>query len=90
MTIRPVSKCQSNFNEIAELCRNEREPVYITKNGYEDLVLIRAQDYSRSIARLELYDKLTVAQRQIDAGVATIEHDKLFQELRERLNAREQ
>lgn len=88
MTIRPVSKCQSNFNEIAELCRSEREPVFITRNGYEDLVLIRAQDYTRGMARLELYDKLAAAQRQIDAGEPVVTHDELFRELRERLIAR--
>ena len=88
MTIRPISKCQSNFNEVAELCRSEREPVFITKNGYEDLVLIRAQDYERGIARLELYDKLAAAQRQIDTGMPVVAHNELFQELRERLNAR--
>ena len=88
MTIRPVSKCQSNFNEIAELCRREREPVFITRNGYEDLVLVRAQDYARGIARLELYDKLAAAQRQIDTGIPVVTHEELFRELRERLNAR--
>ena len=88
MTIRPVSKCQSNFNEVAELCRSEHEPVFITRNGYEDLVLLRAQDYSRSVARLELYDKLAAAQRQIDAGMPVVAHDELFRELRERLIAR--
>ena len=88
MTIRPVSKCQSNFNEVAELCRSEREPVFITRNGYEDLVLIRAQDYKRGIARLELYDKLAAAQRQIDAGEPLVAHDELFRELRGRLSAR--
>ena len=86
MTIRPVSKCQSNFNEVAELCRSERAPVFITRNGYEDLVLLRAQDYARLIARLELYDKLAAAQRQIDAEVPVITHDDLFSELRERLH----
>jgi len=88
MTIRPVSKCQSNFNEVAELCRRECEPVFITRNGYEDLVLVRAQDYARGIARLELYDKLAAAQRQIDEGIPVVAHEELFQELRERLNAR--
>ena len=87
MNIRPVSKCQRNFNEVAELCRQEREPVFITRNGYEDLVLVRAQDYARSIARLELYDKLAAAQHQIDIGMPIIGHDDLFNELRERLHA---
>ena len=88
MTIRPVSKCQSNFNEVAEICRSEREPVFITRNGYEDLVLIRAHDYARSLARLELYDKLAAAQHQIDTDIPLVEHEKLFSELRERLCAR--
>ena len=78
MTIRPISKCQSNFNEIAEICRNEREPVFITRNGYEDLVLMCVQDYKRCIARLEIYDRLAAAQRQIDDGLPTISHDDLF------------
>lgn len=86
MNIRPISKCQSNFNEIAELCRNEREPVIITKNGYADLVLMRAGDYERQLARLELYDKLAAAQKQIDAGLPLIDHAALFAELRKKLN----
>ena len=77
MTIRPVSKCQNNFNEIAELCHSEQEPVFI-----------RAQDYTRSIARPDLYDKLAPALRQIDSGVPSVTHDELFRELRERLNTR--
>jgi prevent-host-death family protein len=85
MRIRPISKCQSNFNEVAELCRSEREPVWITKNGYEDLVLLQAEEYERRLARLELYDRLAAAQRQFDEGHELIEHDVLFSELRDRL-----
>jgi PHD/YefM family antitoxin component YafN of YafNO toxin-antitoxin module len=85
VNIRPISKCQSNFNEVAELCRTEREAVFITRNGYEDLVLMRADDYERDLARLAIYDKLAAAQRQIDAGEALLGHDELFAELRERL-----
>ena len=88
MNIRPVSKCQSNFNEVAELCRRDREPVFITRNGYEDLVLISAQEYKLGMARLELYDRLAAAQRQIDGEEPLIAHDELFRELRERLYAR--
>ena len=80
MIIYPVSKCQSNFSEVTELCRSEREGVFITRNGYEDLVLMSAQEFNRSIARLELYDKLAKAQQQIDAGIPLITHDKLFQQ----------
>jgi PHD/YefM family antitoxin component YafN of YafNO toxin-antitoxin module len=85
--IRPISKCQSNFNKVAELCRSEREPVYITKNGYEDLVLVQAGEYERRLARLDLYDKLAAAERQLDEGHQLIEHDALFSELRSKLAA---
>ncbi|MDR1083097.1 MAG: type II toxin-antitoxin system Phd/YefM family antitoxin [Coriobacteriales bacterium] len=87
MRIRPISKCQSNFNEVAELCRSEREPIWITKHGYEDLVLLQAEDYERRLARLELYDRLAAAQRQLDEGCDLIEHDELFSELRSRLTS---
>lgn len=87
MNIRPISKCQSNFNEVAELCRSEHEPVVITKNGYADLVLMRAGDYERKLARLELYDKLAAAQKQIDSGEPLIEHSELFAELRKKVKA---
>jgi PHD/YefM family antitoxin component YafN of YafNO toxin-antitoxin module len=87
MHIRPISKCQSNFNEVAELCRSEREPVWITKNGYEDLVLLQAEDYEHRLARLELYDRLAAAQRQLDEGCDLIGHDELFSELRSKLVA---
>ena len=85
MLIRPISKCQNNFNEVAELCRSEHTPVYITKNGYEDLVLMSMKDYEQNLARLELYDKLAAAQAQIDAGVPLIDHADLFAELRAKL-----
>ena len=85
MLIRPISKCQSNFNEVAELCRNERAPIYITKNGYEDLVLMSMKDYEQNLARLDLYDKLAAAQAQVDSGVSLIDHADLFKELRAKL-----
>ncbi len=87
MNICPISKCQSNFNDVAELCRSEHEPVIITKNGYADLVLMRASDYKRKLARLELYDKLAAAQNQIDSGMPLTEHTELFAELRKKVKA---
>ena len=87
MNIRPISRCQSNFNEVAELCHSEREPVVITKNGYADLIIMRVSGYERKLARLELYDKLTAAQKQIDSGTPLIDHSELFAELRRKVKA---
>ena len=40
MNIRPSAAIRQNYNEIAELCRKSKEPVYLTKNGEGDLVIM--------------------------------------------------
>ena len=39
-SIRPISDLRSNANEISDFCRQTREPVYITRNGTGDMVVI--------------------------------------------------
>ena len=81
-TIIPISEIRNSFNRVADTCHAEQEPVFITKNGYSDLVIMSAQAYDRQMARLEVYEKLLAAQRQIDDGVALVEHDTVFAALR--------
>ena len=40
MTIRPSAAIRQNYNEIAEFCKRTGEPVYLTKNGEGDLVVM--------------------------------------------------
>ena len=40
MHIKPSAAIRQNYNEIAELCRSSQEPVYLTKNGEGDLVVM--------------------------------------------------
>lgn len=47
--IRPSADLRNNYNEISKICHNTEKPVYITKNGYNDLVILSN----------ELYEKLT-------------------------------
>lgn len=42
--IRPITDLR-NTNEISELCHARREPVFITKNGYGDLVIMSMETY---------------------------------------------
>ena len=42
--IRPITDLR-NTNEISELCHARREPVFITKNGYGDLVVMSIETY---------------------------------------------
>ena len=45
--IRPCADLRNNYNEISKLCHATNEPVYITKNGYNDLVLLSNKDYEK-------------------------------------------
>jgi len=67
-TIRPISDLRNNSNEISDFCHSAREPVFITKDGVGDMVLLSIEMYERQQAQLELYAKLAEAEAAIDAG----------------------
>ena len=45
--IRPCADLRNNYNEISKICHETKEPVYITKNGYNDLVLLSNEAYEK-------------------------------------------
>lgn len=46
--IRPITDLR-NTTEISELCHSQREPVFITKNGYGDLVVMSIEAYEEML-----------------------------------------
>ena len=46
MHIRPSAAIRQNYNEIADLCRKTAEPVFLTKNGEGDLVVMDIETYT--------------------------------------------
>ncbi len=55
-------------NEISEIAHNSNEPIFITKNGEGDLVVMSMKHYSKMQLKLDLLSKLSVAQNQKAAG----------------------
>ena len=47
MNIRPSASIRQNYNEISELCKKSGEPVYLTKNGEGDLVVMDIAAFDR-------------------------------------------
>ena len=47
MNIRPSAAIRQNYNEIADLCRKTAEPIFLTKNGEGDLVVMDIETYNR-------------------------------------------
>lgn len=67
--IKPISDLRNKSNEISKLAHNSNEPIFITKNGEGDLVVMSMSYYSKLQLKLELLSKLSVAQDQrIDGG----------------------
>ena len=54
-----------NTTEISELCHSKNEPVFITKNGYGDMVVMSIETYEKQMAMADVYNKISVAERQI-------------------------
>ena len=80
MQIRPITDLR-NTTEISEICNATGEPVFITKNGYGDLVVMSLAAYERDLSRARLHASLMEGLRQANAG----EHrdaDELLSELR--------
>lgn len=55
-------------NRISELCNRENRPVFITKNGYGDMVIMSMACYEESFGRNAVYSKLEEAKADVAAG----------------------
>ena len=58
MNIRPSASIRQNYNEISELCKKSGEPVYLTKNGEGDLVVMDIAAFDRKEKMLKLREEL--------------------------------
>ena len=81
--IRPIKDLR-NTTEISELCHQLKEPVFITKNGYGDLVLMSMETYEKKMAQIELYQKLGEAEMQLKSGVELADGEEVINRLREK------
>jgi PHD/YefM family antitoxin component YafN of YafNO toxin-antitoxin module len=59
--IRPITDLR-NTNEISELCHAKNEPVFITKNGYGDLVIMSVEAYEAMLDENELNREIAKAE----------------------------
>ena len=62
MNIRPSAAIRQNYNEIAEQCRKIAEPVFLTKNGEGDLVVMDIGTYNRGEKMLKLREELLTVE----------------------------
>ena len=87
--IRPISDLRNNANEISDFCRQTRQPVYITRNGTGDMVVLSISEYEKQQAIIDLYGKLAVAEKEIADGAKGKDFLTTARQLRERIHGTE-
>lgn len=65
--IIPIKQLK-NTSEISEMCHNAKDPIYITKNGYGDMVIMSMETYENTMRRLAMYQDIETSEQQIAAG----------------------
>lgn len=71
--IKPISDLRNKARELSRLCHKSGEPIYITKNGEGDMVLMSLAAYEQLQGQLELYgllDESEASERSGDRGVS--------------------
>lgn len=50
------------------MCHSTDQPIFVTKNGYGDLVVMSMKTYEEKLAKLELYEQLSISESQFEKG----------------------
>lgn len=56
--IRPISELKNHFNHIAEICKSNNEPVYLTRKGHGEFVLMSLAGYEHLLSRLKAAEEI--------------------------------
>ena len=64
--IRPVSDLRNSFAEISKTVHETAQPVFLTKNGYGDMVVMSMETFENLQFESEVYFKLQEAEREAD------------------------
>ena len=57
-----------NTSDISEMCHHTDEPIYVTKNGYGDMVIMSMESYESQMKRIKMYEDIEVSEAQIKEG----------------------
>ena len=52
-----------NTSEISEMCHKTDEPIYITKNGYGDMVIMSMEIFENTMSRLSMYQDIETSEK---------------------------
>ena len=83
--IRPVSDLRNHFADISKIVHETSEPVFLTKNGYGDMVVMSIEAFERKQFESEIYFKLKEAEIEAKTTDKRYSHKEVFNNLRKEL-----
>ena len=84
--IRPLSDLYSCFDDISRMVHETQEPVFLTKDGYGDMVVMSMEAYSYREEMLDLREHLLEAEAQRLRGAKTFTLDEVNKQLEDIIN----
>lgn len=82
-SIRPVSDLRNNFADISKTVHETGQPVFLTKNGYGDMVVLSMEAYEKLQLDSEIYFKLKEAEREAEATDTRYSQKDVLKAMRE-------
>ncbi|RGY95492.1 type II toxin-antitoxin system Phd/YefM family antitoxin [Clostridium sp. AM58-1XD] len=70
--IIPITELRKT-NEISDLCHKSQEPVFVTKNGYGDLVVMSMEAYEKLVYDKRIDSAVAEAEQEVQAGTELID-----------------
>jgi len=55
--IHPITELKTDFNHLADICKKENEPVYLTRKGHGELVLMSIAGYEQLLAKVKQFEE---------------------------------
>ena len=85
--IRPVSDLRNNFADVSRVVHETGRPVFLTKNGFGDMVVLSTEAYEQIRFDSEIYDKLSEAERQAEATSVRFSVKDVLADMRREIEA---
>ncbi len=86
MTILPSTSLRNQYNDISEKCKSTGEPIYLTKNGEGDLVVMSIEAFEKQQSLLQLKERLLDIELEQKSGAKSYSIDELDVALKRIIN----